>query len=145
MQTIRYNDYSICIREMSRKSQLSISQWFRGWIADLSSDITKLQTVTEISTQVILHSHITLYRNDVRLTDGTYDLEEGVRFTLPLTAECLNDLPVSLAADMIDAAGKENSFVLASFLAGTRALLTRQMKTFERRSDSGLLTKPLAH
>jgi hypothetical protein len=143
MQTRDVNDrYRITVSEMSRRSQLTISSWFNDWLAGGKDNLDKLKTVTAISTQVILHSRLALYQDGEKLPDGTYTLEEGAVLTLPLTEECLNELPASLVAWLIDAAGTENSLILETFLAGTQAMAKRGQRIRARLSASGLSNKP---
>jgi hypothetical protein len=143
MQSLDFNNHCrITVSEMSRRSQLEISSWFNDWIAGGKENLDKLKTVTAISTQVILHSRIALYMDGEKMPDGLYMMEEGAVQTLPLTEECLNELPASLVAWLIDAAGTENSLILANFLAGTRAVVRNGQRTHARLSASGLLNKP---
>lgn len=132
------NGYRLTVLEMSRKSQLAISTWFNGWFAGGGSDLTKLQSVSEISTQVILHSRLSLSLDGVKVPDGAYAIEEGMTITLPMTEDCLNnDLPASLVVWLIDAAGRENATVLNGFLAGVRTVTRRGQMTSARLFASG--------
>jgi hypothetical protein len=145
MQALDYGDgFRITVAEMSRRSQLTISSWFNDWLTGSGDTPDKLKTVSAISTQVILHSRIALHRNGEKLPEGTYALEDGVTVTLPLTEDSLNDLPASLVAWLIDAAGKENPLILGTFLAATRVLATSGQKTLERLSASGPPNAPKA-
>jgi len=138
------NGYRMTISEMSRRSQLVISSWFNEWLLSTQGEvIPKFKTVSAISTQVILHSRVALYRGDERLSDGLHKIEDGLTITLPLTEAGLDDLPASVAAWMIDAAGQENASTLANFLAGIRAATTNGKTTFARLSANGLLNKPM--
>lgn len=134
--------YRITVGEMSRKSQLAISTWFNDWFSGGGEQLGKLQSVSAISTQVILHSRIGLYKGSEKLPNGTYTPEEDMVITLPLTEACLNELPASLVTWLIDAAGRENATVLEGFLAGVRAMTARGMTTYARLSASGPLSKP---
>ena len=136
------NDYTLSLSEMSRRSQLAISSWFNEWFLS-TRGADKLQTVSAISTQVILHSRLTLSRNGERLPDGVYTIEEGMVIALPLTETSLNDLPASLVAWMIDAAGRENAGTLANFLAGIRTATTNGKMAFARLSVSGLSNRSI--
>lgn len=138
MQTLDLEGgYRLTVSEMSRRAQLEISTWFNNWMAGGGSNLEKLQSVTAISTQVILHSRIALHRDTEKLPDGTYTLADGTVLTLPLTEVCLNDLPASLVAWLIDAAGRENTLTLESFLAGMRVIQKRLTKTPAPPSGSG--------
>ena|SRR5688572_20134501 len=142
MQSMAFNgQYRITVAEMNRKSHLAVSTWYNGWLAGGGDNLEKLKFVSAVSTQIILHSRITLYRDDEKLSDGTYELEDGVIFTLPMTEACLNDLPYSLVAWLIDAAGKENPVTLETFLAGARTIQKRGRKMYERLSASGRFGK----
>jgi hypothetical protein len=146
MQSHDVNDhYRITLSEMSRRSQVEISTWFNGWLAGSGDMLDKLKVVSAISTQVILYSRLALYRDGEKLPEGTYELEDGVTITLPLTEVCLNELPASLVAWLIDAAGRENAFVLESFLAGARAIQKNMTNRLARRSASGPSNEPPAH
>lgn len=133
--------YRLTVSEMSRKSQLAISTWFNAWFAGGGSSATKLESVSEISTQVILHSRIALYHEGVKLSDGGYVIDDGLTITLPLTEEGIDAFPASIAVWLIDAAGKENATVLGSFLAAIRTVTSRGMMTSERLSGNGRLSK----
>ncbi len=134
------NNYRLTVSEMSRKSQLAISTWFNSWFAGGSNILTKLQTVSEISTQIILHSRLTLYKGSERCENGTYVIDDEITLALPLTETGLNDQPASLVAWLIDAAGRENAVTLEGFLASVRVMSARMTTTFERLSDNGRFT-----
>jgi len=136
------NDYTLTVSEMSRRSQLAISSWFNEWFLSSSATVDKLSTVSAISTQIILHSRVALYRGAEKLPDGTYTIDDDLTLTLPLTEARLNDLPYSCVAWMIDAAGKENQAILENFLAGVRASTKNGSQMFARLSGSGLSSRP---
>jgi hypothetical protein len=142
MQTCEIGDYRLTLSEMSRRSQVALSTWFNEWLTGPSKHLDKIQRLSAISTQVILHSRINLYRDGEKLSNGTYDLGEDAKITLPLTEACLNDdLPASLVLWMVDAAGKENSATLEGFLAGTRVIQQSMTRSLARLSDSGPSSK----
>jgi hypothetical protein len=146
MQTLDLpNGYRLTVSEMSRKSQLAISTWFNEWITGIGKDAPKLDTVSNISTQVILHSRVVLYKDGIECTNGTYDIEEGVTIVIPLTVTCLDEMPASLFVWFADAAGQENALVLRTFLAGVRVMTTRGTKIYERLSDSGRYGNLIQH
>lgn len=143
MLSLELNEqYRLTVSEMSRKSQLAISTWYNGWISGGGDNLEKLKFVSAISTQVILHSRLTLYKDGEKLADGTYIPEDGTVITLPMTEACLNDLPASLAAWLIDAAGRENPLILETFLAVARRVLKNGKTMQERLSASGQSSKP---
>lgn len=143
MLSLELNDrYRLTVSEMSRKSQLVISTWYNGWISGGGDNLDKLKFVSAISTQVIVNSRLSLYRDGEKLPDGTYTVEDDTTITLPMTEACLNDLPASLAAWLIDAAGRENPLILETFLAVARRVLKNGTKIHERLSDSGRFIKP---
>lgn len=133
--------YRLTVSEMSRRSQLDISTWFNEWMIGGGAKLDKLHTVSEISTQIILHSRIALYRDGAKLTEGVYRLNEDITIELPLSEANLDDLPASLVTWLIDAAGRENATTLESFLAGVTLMTARGMRTYERLSDNGRLTR----
>lgn len=143
MQAFDINgEYRITVSEMSRKSQLAVSTWFNDWVTSGGEQLKKLQTVSAISTQIILHSRLALYRGTEKCPDGTYTIEDGMVITLPLTEACLGDLPASLVVWLIDAAGRENAVTLEGFLAGIRTAAANGMATYARLSASGHSSKP---
>lgn len=139
------NGYTITISEMTRKSQLTISTWFNEWLTGIGANASKLDTVSAISTQIILHSRLTLFQDGVKCADGMYEIEDGVFFPVPMTETALNELPASWVAWMIDAAGKENAVVLTGFLAAIRLTAARGTKTYERLSGSGRSSSLIQH
>jgi len=146
MQTLDLpNGYRVTVSEMSRRSQLAISSWFNEWITGAGKNAPKLDTVSTISTQVILHSRLALYREGVKCADGMHVIEDGVVFPVPMTEDALNELPASLVAWLIDAAGRENESTLQNFLSATRLITARGMRTYARLSDSGRSNSQTAH
>lgn len=138
MATYDLGEYRITLTEMSRRSQIALSTWFNAWLTGPGSQADKVQVLAAISTQVILHSKISLYRGEEKLPDGTHQLTPEISLTLPLTETCLNDeLPASLVAWMVDAAGQENGTTLAGFLAGVRVMTQNMRRSLARVSDSG--------
>src|SRR5688572_10587543 len=139
------DEYRFVISEMSRQSQLEISSWYNDWILQGGDNLKRLQAVTAISTKVVLHSRHTLYRKGEKLPDGTYEIEDGFTITLPMTEAGVNELPLSFAAWLIDAAGRIHPFILETFLAsGLRMKKTAQTMT-ERLSASGLSGRSTAN
>ncbi len=128
---------------MSRRSQLAISSWFNEWFLSTRGQADKLATVSAISSQVVLYSRLALYKQGEKQPDGLYQIDEGVTVVIPMTEENLGNLPASLAAWMIDAAAKENQFILSNFLAGARTAMSRGEKMSERLSASGLSGKTM--
>lgn len=137
--------YRLTVGEMSRQSHLDLSTWFNGWFNGGGEQLEKLQTVSAISTQVILRSRIALYRGAEKLPDGTYDIEDGLTITLPLTEAGLNNLPASLVVWLIDAAGRENAIVLEGFLAAVRVATANMKMTSARLSANGPSSRPTPH
>lgn len=136
-------EYRLTIGEMSRKSHLALSTWYNDWLTAGGDNLKKLTFVSAISTQVILYSRLTLYRKGEKQPDGTYEIEEGFSLTLPLTEAGLNDLPLSLSAWLIDAAGRIHPHILETFLAAARRIAQSGKRIQERLSASGQLDRSI--
>lgn len=116
------DEYRFVISEMNRRDHLVLSTWYNEWILEGGDNLKRLQAVTTISTKIVLASRHALYRNGEKLPDGTYEIEDGFIITLPMTAECLNELPLSFTAWLIDSAGRIHPHILETFLASAQRI-----------------------
>jgi hypothetical protein len=138
-------DYRFAISEMSRQSQLELSAWYNDWILDGADNLKRLQAVTAISTKVVLASRHALYRKGEKLPAGTYEIEDGFTMTLPLTEAGVNELPLSFAAWLIDAAGRIHPYILETFLAAGRRIEKAVTTIRARPSASGQSDRSIKH
>lgn len=67
-----------------------------------------------IVSKIMPYSRVEVYRDNVRLPDGTHDID-GTTLVLPVTVECLDELPASLAQFLIEATASENRVVFRNF------------------------------
>lgn len=130
-QTRQWNDRTrIVVSEMSHKQYLGCSVALNqfAW-SGKPEDMDAFGYWKTIVGKIIPYSRIDVYQDNVKLPDGTHDIE-GAILTLPVTVECLDDLPASLASFLIEATYQENRIVLKDFtqrMAQMTATLSAQL------------------
>ncbi len=126
MASLQWNaQYRIVVSEMSWKEQLACSAEFVAWMSDKATAHDSFANQVAIATMLTLHSRVRVYRGESLLSNGTYDLGEGVTITLPLTKEGIEDLPGSLAQFLIQSSQEVNPQAIANFLDGVTAMTSQ--------------------
>jgi len=108
----------IVVREMSHKQHFACSIALNHWIQTLQpSEMDAFAYWKALVSVLIPFARIEIYRDDVRLSEGVHVLD-GETFVLPMTVECLDNLPATVAKFLIDATASENRMVLENFQQG---------------------------
>lgn len=117
-------EYRLVVSEMSWKQQLACSRQFTQWITGGEAQgQNPFEKQVALATMLTLYSDIRLYQDNEQLPPGTYQLAENVTLTLPLTAEGLNNLPLSIAQFLVVTTQEVNPLALQNFLAGATEML----------------------
>lgn len=119
MAALMWNEHiRVVVSEMSWKQQLEAAAEFLAWVQDEAPKQEPLQRQASLALMLILHSRISVYRDNVLLEHGTHDIGDGVFLALPLTKSGLEELPVSLAKFLLVSGQEANPQTIASFLDG---------------------------
>lgn len=130
MATLQWNDHiRITVSEMSWKQQLEASADFLTWMQEEAPKQEQLQRQASLAVILILHSRVSIYRDNVRLEAGKHEIDDGVFLTLPLTKEGLEDLPVSIVKFLLISGQEVNPQTIASFLDGTTVTMAQLSAT----------------
>jgi hypothetical protein len=113
---LQWNDTTrIVVREMSHKQHFACSAALNQWMQTLQPDkMDAFAYWKELVAVLIPFSRIEIYHNNIPLPAGTHVLGDET-FVLPLTMECLDNLPATVAKFLIDATALENRMVLENF------------------------------
>lgn len=123
MASLQWNDHiRVVVSEMSWKQQLEASADFLAWMQDEAPQQEQLQRQAALAVILILHSRISVYRDNVLLENGRHEIDDGVFLTLPLTKSGLEDLPVSIVKFLLISGQEVNPQTIASFLDGLTAM-----------------------
>lgn len=134
MESLQWNEHiRVVVSEMSHKQHFACSAALNQFINAV--DPAKLEAFDywkAIVGVLIPYSRVEVYRDNVRLPEGTHDID-GASIVLPLTVECLDDLPASLAMFLINTTASENRVTLENF---TRGIVSKTETLSERSSVS---------
>jgi hypothetical protein len=134
MQTHQWNDHiRIVVSEMSHKQHFACSAALNKFIQTVNpAELEAFDYWKAIVGVLIPFSRVEVYRDNVKLPEGQHDID-GACITLPVTVECLDELPATLAMFLINATASENRVTLENFTSG---IVTRTETLSERLSVS---------
>ena len=116
MQTLQWNDrIRVVISEMSHKQYMACSVALNDFaFSGIPASVDAFGYWREIITCIMPYSRVEVYRDNVKLPDGQHDIDNAC-ITLPVTSECLDELPASLAQFLIEATASENRVNFRNF------------------------------
>jgi hypothetical protein len=122
----------VSVSEMSRAAALDCARDFGAFIERLFDGafegVNKAQIAnTEIEWLFVHYAPVTFWLEGKPITDVQLAFmdEPPVAFTLPITRECFDTLPISLTQPWADAAQEANEYLANTFLSRERDLLAR--------------------
>ena len=115
-QSHQWNDHiRVVVSEMSHKQHFACSAALSRFAQSMPPrNMEPFEYWKSIVSQFILYSRVEVYRDNVKLPDGEHDIDDAC-ITLPVTVECLDNLPASLALFLINATASENRLILENF------------------------------
>jgi hypothetical protein len=130
------------VREMSHKQHFGCSAALNQWLQAIEPHGMDSFAYWKALVGVLIpFSRIEIYHEDVLLPNGVHVLDNET-FILPMTVECLDNLPATVAKFLIDATAVENRMVLENFQRG----IARWTTTLSARlSASGVSPTPVSN
>lgn len=115
----------VSVWEINRAKALRVAQTVNN-LLDIHTDDSGFIS-SELDAAFVLNAPCKVMWDGEPLTDGAHTLaidDYEVALTLPLTRECFDALPVSLAAAWIEAAQTENGWLSTFFIVTLRGVQT---------------------
>lgn len=138
-ETFVWKDLTFKIGEMSRKAALACSRHYRELTVE--GDLEDL--MYEIEVALALHAPVRITLLEVPLADGTHALqmEDGTEltFTLPITKEGFDALPMTLAQGWAGAAMGANMWLMEALKNSARRMAEMKLELL---SGSEPLSEP---
>lgn len=105
----------VVVSEMSHKQYFACSVALNQFaFGGMPEDMDAFGYWKTIISKIMPYSRVEVYRDNVKLPEGIHDID-GVTLTLPVTVDCLDELPASLAQFLIEATAAENRVVFRNF------------------------------
>lgn len=116
MASLQWNDHiRVVVSEMSHKQYLACSVALNDFaFSGIPKEMDAFGYWRHIVEKIMPYSRIEVYRDNLKLPNGEHDID-GACITLPVTAECLDELPASLATFLIESTASENRVVFRNF------------------------------